>query len=158
MLSALFAGMKPYYRCPGKSLIGICLTGVLSLSYSQAGYWGGALKFDGTNAFARVPVFTNAPTGNVPYTQEFWMKINGWPVYGTGINGFMLPRGSEGTALGNHMILWNHHLGVTHWNPDSDTQVPVELGQWYHFAATWDGSNERVYLNGTLVWSHAWSA
>jgi hypothetical protein len=124
----------------------------------QAGYWGGALKFDGASSFARVPIFTNAPTGNAPYTQEFWFKVTGWRNYANGINGFMLSRGGEGSSLGNHMILWNHYLGVTHWIPDSETLVPVELGQWYHFAATWDGSTERVYLNGLLVWSHAWGA
>ena len=146
-------------RC-GKLLTGtfITLTLLLGVGSLQAGYWGGALKFDGTNSFARVPMFTNAPVGNAPYTQEFWFKINGWPSYASGMNGFMLSRGAEGSGLGNHMILWHQHLGVTHWIPDSDTLVPVDLGQWYHFAATWDGSTERVYLNGLLVWSHAWVA
>ena len=152
-----YRGMNSAVNRFGKILIGGYASLWLGIGSVQAGYWGGALKFDGVNSYAWVPLFTNAPTGNAPYTQEFWMKINGWPTYATGINGFVLSRGGEGPSRGNHMILWHQHLGVTHWNPDSDTQVQVESGRWYHFAATWDGHTERVYLDGLLVWSQDWS-
>jgi hypothetical protein len=45
-----------------------------------------------------------------------------------GYNGFVLSRGGEGNSHGSHMILWHQNLGVTHWNPDSDTQVAVTAG------------------------------
>lgn len=124
----------------------------------QAGYWGLALRFNGSASLARVPIFTNAPTGNAPYTQECWIKAAGWPAYDTGLNGFILSRGGEGPGRGNHMVLWHQNLGVTHWIPDSETKAKIEAGVWHHFAASWDGRTERVYLDGMPVWSHDWSA
>jgi len=128
----------------------------LSLGISttaQATDWGGAIRFDGTNDFAKVSNAANLPVGNAAYTQEFWLRLDGLPVWGGGYNGFILSRGGEGPLLGNHMVVMNGHAGLTHWGLDRDTNVSLPLGEWHHLAATWDGATEKLYFDGQLQWS-----
>ncbi|NLH17246.1 MAG: LamG domain-containing protein [Phycisphaerae bacterium] len=112
-----------------------------------------ALSFDGVNDFARTQMTTaNIPIGNSAYTEELWVNVQGWPDYGGGYQGFVLSRGAEGWHYGVHIVLMNGHIGLTHWDPDRDTGVALETGRWYHIATTYDGSNEKLYVDGRLRW------
>jgi len=112
-----------------------------------------ALSFDGVNDFARMlNTAANIPTGNTAYTEELWVNVQGWPVYDGGYNGFLLSRGAEGGQMGCHIVLLNHHLGLTHWGYDRDTGVALEANRWYHVATTYDGTTEKLYVDGQLRW------
>jgi hypothetical protein len=112
-----------------------------------------ALSFDGVNDFARTQsTAANIPVGNAAYTEELWVNVQGWPVYGEGYNGFLLSRGAEGWQMGCHIVLLNHHLGLTHWGYDRDTGVALEVNRWYHVATTYDGTIEKLYVDGQLRW------
>ncbi len=123
---------------------------------ARAADWGRALRFDGGDDCARVPVVSGIPAGNAQYTEELWLKIDGWSDWGGGYNGFIISRGGEGSCMGSHLVLLNHHAGLTHWGLDTDTGVCVEYDKWFHMATTWDGMTERLYINGELRWQHAW--
>jgi hypothetical protein len=117
-----------------------------------------ALQFDGIDDFARTAAVTKAlPSGNMPYTYELWMKVNQFKDYGSGYQGFILSRGSEGWFQGSHIVLLNGHIGLTHWGSDRDTGIVVDTGKWYHIATTYDGTNERLYVDGVLRWTAALS-
>jgi hypothetical protein len=112
-----------------------------------------ALSFDGVNDFARTQaVAANIPTGNAAYTEELWVNVQGWPDCGGGYNGFLLSRGTEGWFCGTHIVLVNHHIGLTHWGSDRDTGVALEANRWYHVATAYDGATEKLYLDGQLRW------
>ena len=114
--------------------------------------WGGALLFDGVDDYARIADTLALPLGNSAYTQEFWLRLDApQPSYG-GYGGFVLSRGAEGFVQGNHMVVINGNAGLTHWGVDRDTGVPLAVGEWHHVAATWDGSQESLYLDGVLSW------
>jgi len=44
-----------------------------------------------------------------------------------------------------------------HWSWDGGTSFPVTAGQWTHVVVTYDGSFQRVYKNGTLVYERGQS-
>jgi hypothetical protein len=112
-----------------------------------------ALSFDGVNDFARMlNTAVNIPVGNAAYTEELWVNVQGWPDYGGGYEGFLLSRGAEGVQMGCHIVLLNHHIGLTHWGSDRDTGIALEADRWYHVATTYDGTTEKLYVDGQLRW------
>ncbi|PWU21251.1 MAG: hypothetical protein C5B50_02080, partial [Verrucomicrobia bacterium] len=99
------------------------------------------------NAPSVVNVPSNAvPLGNSSYTIEAWiypeasgnLGIIGWGPYGTSnqVTGFRL----NGSAVENYW--WANDLIGTNSNPPN---------QWHHAAATFDGTNRIVYLDGNVV-------
>jgi hypothetical protein len=114
------------------------------------------LSFDGVDDFAATTSSsTSVPGGNASYTEELRFMVTAWKDYGSGYNAFLLSRGAEGPRQGVHIVLINHHIGLSHWGLDRDTGVSVELDRWYHLATTWDGSTETLYLDGAPVWQEA---
>jgi len=65
----------------------------------------------------------------------------------TGDNGYMLRVGSNGII--------NFNLGNGSWNELNTPQATVSLDTWYHITATYDGTTQIIYLNGTEVASQA---
>ncbi|WP_338768016.1 choice-of-anchor D domain-containing protein [Bernardetia sp. ABR2-2B] len=106
-----------------------------------------ALDFDGNNDLITIATPTNLPTGNDPYTIELWFK----PIL-SGVRGVI----GWGNAVNNQAnaieVNINTSLRIRHywWANDIDIPLTDLSGNWYHYAATYDGTTRSVYVNGEL--------
>ncbi|MGZ4098778.1 MAG: LamG domain-containing protein, partial [Bacteroidia bacterium] len=117
-------------------------------TFAQA---GAGLDFDGANDQVNVPNSASLNiTGNI--TLEAWV----YATKNSGVQntmckssnsqntGYIFPRTDDGWA---HFIVYLHIAGA--WRTLS---APYgALNQWHHLAATWDGTNIRLYKDGVLV-------
>lgn len=92
---------------------------------------------------------TFLPT-NTSYTMMAWFNLvvdknaaAGLLDYGSGTSEMELQADSDGTTL----IIWD--------GADAGTGPALVIGRWYHIAITYDDSNARAYVNGSLVITNA---
>ncbi|HTH49057.1 MAG TPA: LamG domain-containing protein, partial [Candidatus Limnocylindria bacterium] len=116
-----------------------------SVTPTQAtGPFAYSMVFDGSQSVAITRPFV--PTNNQPYTIEAWIKpaamgargMVGWGNYGgvNQVNAFRLDqRGFDNYWWGNDLVADTADL----------------TGAWHHVAASFDGTNRIVYLDGTPV-------
>ena len=120
------------------------------------GKYGGALKFDGKEGCVTVPDspalrlhegFTLEawirPEGELVHLPALTKQAEGLPAYGLGVGMTTAGRaeGQIGTATRSHT--------------DVASPSSVPANEWTHEAITFDGTNLRLYLNGTLVATQA---
>ena len=113
------------------------------------GLLGGALELDGSNGSVSVP---SAPTLQLTSA----LTIAGWvkgDVWGTGSDVDIIARKGDGDP-NNYQFAIKNGL-ATMFLDDSDSgglsgNTVLNTGQWYHVAATWDGSEVRIYVDGVL--------
>ncbi|MBI3133730.1 MAG: T9SS type A sorting domain-containing protein [Bacteroidetes bacterium] len=133
-------------------LIGICglLSFALLLNSQSASAQSRGLNGDGINDRVSVP---HSPSLNVEnsFTVECWFNTNellnetvlvekgrwvgNWLF-------FIKPKPAEGTKICLASWAWGP---VELWGT-----TDLQTDTWYHFAATWDGTTRKVYLNGVL--------
>jgi hypothetical protein len=142
---------------PSTAAAALALAGAAAFAAACPSTWGGAVRFDGVDDSARVESAGFMPLGNAPYTTEFWVLVDQYGSYGGGYNGMIFGRGDEGPHKLAIVAILNHHVGLTHWLPDTDTQVDLPLHLWTHVATTWDGSTERLFIDGKPRWSAQWN-
>ncbi len=127
-------------------------TTVNSPTYSSAN--GGSINF-GANNIITTPMSGLRPTSAI--TQEVWIYITN--------NTVQVFIGAQyGTGSNNSYALWldsanNWTAGVNiggSFNYQSHNATII-TNTWYHFVHTYDGSNQRLYLNGSQVRSWATS-
>ncbi|NQT00475.1 MAG: LamG domain-containing protein [Planctomycetes bacterium] len=126
-----------------------------------AGKIGGALEFDGTGDVVELGAFDVVGPG---ITMAAWLKPNGF-----GINdGRILTKANEwgendhwwmfSTIAEAGEIRLRFRLKTTD-GQNTTTLIAssgvLEIGEWQHAAATWDGTTMRLYLNGEEVGSTA---
>ena len=105
-----------------------------------------ALDFDGTNDYVAVSNPSSIPVGIESYTIEAWFYadqmgtrgIVGWGNYGSY---------NQVTALRLHGSNGFRHYW---WANDLDVTTGDISGAWHHIAATWDGTNRKLYLDGVF--------
>jgi len=109
---------------------------------------GGCLSFDGSTNYVRVNNFISQPTGNAPISISAWIKpslllsnrviacfgVDGGPpsaygIYASGSNAIASFSSSNGQAIGSTVLQTN---------------------QWYFITGVYDGTNNKVYVNGLL--------
>jgi autotransporter-associated beta strand protein len=104
-----------------------------------------ALRFDGSNAVLNVQ--TNAvPLGNSPYTIEAWIypEVNGT----LGIIGW----GNYPVTLQVNAVRLGPNALVNYWwDVDISAAISNPANQWHHVAATFDGTDRILYLDGIIV-------
>ena len=107
---------------------------------------GYALSFDGINGFLDLPrlAFNDLPMGSV----ELWIKAHERDrdffykeTYNAGTIS-CLRINPDGTIQGSHENFTDSH--------DVVSNASLVSNNWYHIGWTWDGTNQKIYINGLL--------
>ncbi|MBI4368611.1 MAG: LamG domain-containing protein, partial [Elusimicrobia bacterium] len=119
---------------------------------------GKALKFDGSNDYVTVPNYAaiNSPTN---ITVQAWVKTNNTDqtdaiIASKHVGG----NESWALALDNGGSTITFHTDGQPGNIISASNVVVADGRWHHIAATRDSSNDKIYLDGTLLFTKSATA
>jgi hypothetical protein len=135
----------------GKNLNGT----IANAAWTTAGRFGSALSFNGTNSWVTVADNTALDFTN-GMTLEDWVKPNTLTGYTTVL---MKERGTTGL---NYSLYASDNTGqppAAYVYRGSDISAlgatTLTIGAWSHLAATYDGANLRLYVNGALVRTRA---
>ncbi len=118
-----------------------------------SGLWGtSALDFDGSSGYVEVGN-TNIPVGSNSISLSAWVINKGNGAGGGGIScAFGI---GTGTTDNTHLAFChypNSNFFIGHWGADDwITGVNLPQNVWEHIAYTYDGSTEKIYLNGVEV-------
>ena len=164
------AGLMSYYKMSNGS--GATLAdnqtsgtygGVLSSGYTwvASGAFAdnrNALDFDGSDDYVDCGNSASVQrNGTQSFTLEAWVKPVGG-VWGTVISKFSLS--GTGYSLGiygdNKPLVFMGN-NSSDWNLGTTSTVALTPGVWSHIAATYDGSTIKIYVNGILTQSAAWT-
>jgi uncharacterized repeat protein (TIGR01451 family) len=119
------------------------------------------IDFDGSGDYLSIPDSADTDLGlsNQPFTIETWVNLDTT----SGQRTFAGKSGggaSWNSTNGNQYILFNvdSALYFQWWNGSSLSQITSSPGslvvnQWYHISASYDGTNTRLFINGTQVGS-----
>lgn len=104
--------------------------------------------------------------GNDGLTMELFLKFNSFTVS----DGRLLTKATSFVSDADHTWALStfgggpHYLrsrirtgGTTTAIVDTDVTGPLSTGNWYHVVSTYDGTTGKIYLNGTLVESTAFT-
>ena len=122
------------------------------------GKYGPGLHFNGQDNYVEVPASSSLDT-DTNVTVAAWIN---WIDAGDGWLA-ILANGQQNGPWENYGLFVNRAGGFLYFTLSLDgghvTQSApngaVAPGQWLHAAATWDGSNARIYVNGELVLEQA---
>lgn len=126
----------------------------LMLPFASKAQLGNALNFDGTNDY--VNCGNNASvqiTGN-QITLEAWIypTVFGASAWNNGIIDKSHDSMNQGYFMGcgdGGRLNWGMAIGGV-WRFGSTANRPLVLNEWAHVATTYDGANVRLYVNGVL--------
>jgi beta-lactam-binding protein with PASTA domain len=152
--------------------VNAAFNGTIRQAIRVAGQIGKALSFDGANDWVTVTDVTGSPLDlTTGMTLEAWVNptaMAGWETV------VMKERGGVGTGLMSY-ALYAHDgagevppqansfagpAGYIRVNPVASTtdqavrqalHTPLALNTWTHIATTYDGTSQRLYINGVLV-------
>ena len=113
-----------------------------------------SLHFDGSNDYVICGTDTSLSNFNKNITIEAWVYADQWKtnVYEGGIAvkednnnnyGYMFRAGNGGRL--------NFAIGQGAWRELTTTSAVMKTSQWYHIAASYDGSYMRLYVDGKIV-------
>ncbi|MEO1525824.1 MAG: right-handed parallel beta-helix repeat-containing protein [Planctomycetota bacterium] len=107
-----------------------------------------AMTFDGVNGFVSV--------ADAPALNPTVFSVSGWVNPTSGISSFdsVIAKTTNtgfSDGFGIYYLNGRIHFFVDQWSSTLDAQAPIELNEWSHVAATFDGDTARLYLNGEFV-------
>lgn len=107
---------------------------------------GRALALDGSNDYVSLPQ-GHFPSGNQPYS--FFGKVF-WAA--SGATRKVVTWGRTGVARGGVYIgITSGRLDVSHWAEDWTSTISAPVGEWFGFGVTYNGTQDKVFLNGRLA-------
>ena len=155
-----FPGVQAYYTFNNSGNLGLdsstngntLITASGSPIYTNNGKYGGALYLNGSSTMTVSGFPKGVPTNNSPYTIAFWFK----PDAGCPTNAGFIGWGTSANGQGNFLRINNgvNKINNYWWFHDLEGTLSGSNffnGSFYHVAATWNGTNRAIYLNGLLV-------
>jgi hypothetical protein len=108
------------------------------------GKYGKAFNFDGAT---HITVQNAEPLGKLTHPMSVGLWIN--PTVVGGWRSILEMDGPTGWKIGLHngtdAVVW-----TTYFVKDFVAATPVEVDRWTHIAATWDGAEALIYVDGVL--------
>jgi len=119
----------------------------------SAGKIGGALEFDGDGDFVSIANESKFDfAGQI--TISAWVNIASVPQEWTAI----ITKGDSSWRLSTVQQTRRFHFSVNDWNRITlDGMRTVDTNQWHHVAAVYDGSEMRIYVDGSPDVSKPWT-
>lgn len=117
-----------------------------------------AASFNGTTSVINVPKITSSIAYNNPRTLSAWVKFTSVGTMTAGVVGL----GSLATT-GTAFFIADSGYGNKQWffwgmnSADINTGILPSEGVWYHTAVTYDGSNIKLFVNGSQIGSTSYS-
>ena len=155
-----FPGVQAYYTFNNSGNLGLdsstngntLITASGAPIYNNNGKYGGALYLNGSSTMTVSGFPKGVPTNNRPYTIAFWFK----PDAGCPNNAGFIGWGSQSTSQGNFLRIDSSTNKIDNYWWFSDligtaTGSNFFNGNFYHVAATFDGTNRAIYVNGITV-------
>ncbi len=131
--------------------------GTIANATWTTGRFGGALNFNGTNAYVNLPAL--GTFYNSGFTLEAWVKKASTTQVDKGVLGSWTGDSNGGPMMWVDHIQGHYYLTLSKGLSNYlDSGTTPSAGTWQHVAATYDGSTARFYVNGTLVASQPWTA
>ncbi len=122
---------------------------------------GRSIVFDGTGDYLSLADSDDWDFGSGDYTIDFWVRFNTLPSAGNQVVFYSHKYAPTNRAVQFRMYnnsgayqLGYYVQDLNSSNPDLiaiDVAVSITTGTWYHIAAVRNGTNTRVYLNGSSV-------
>jgi len=140
-------------------VLGLWGTAIGNAAFATAKIGTKAGVFDGNGdclAFESLPI----KGGSGPISMEAWVKIAGDNVAS---NPKMITGLGQTSMDGTHLGMGfehgsDNHLYIAHHGPtDWATGIAVSSGVWHHIAYTFDGTTEKVYVDGVVAGSRTGS-
>ncbi len=128
----------------------VTVNGNPQFSTAQSKFGGSSMYFDGSGDYLTVPDDADWALGSI-WTIDLWAYIT------TGVKVNYMVTQHQNTdnkwAFGvnaSNKLTWNMKTGGTWSTPEPVSTMSVPIGSWTHLAATNDGTNIRLFSDGTL--------
>ena len=157
-----FPGVQAYYTFNDANNLGLdssgnnntMITGAGAPIYTNNGKYSGALYLNSSSTMKMSVFPTGVPTNNSPYTIALWFK----PDTGCSTSAGLVGWGSIATNRGNFLKINGSNDKINnYWGTNANNLVATSSGGslfngvFHHVAATFDGTNRVIYINGLAV-------
>ena len=117
------------------------------------GYQGGALEFNGSNAYISIPSSTSLESPDSTITMSAWINMFGWSKTGDPFNPVLMKSSSGGNAFQYRLSIGPGGIGANfnNWNTGHVASFGFDFFNWYMVTVTYDADSLRYYVNGDLI-------